>query len=210
MSEREQLFDQWAKDYDRSVQETDGFPFAGYEEILNSIVRESAVRAGDRILDLGVGTGALAGRFVELGCEVWGLDFSERMLERARARFPGARFLKADLLDAWPGELPDRFAAVVSGYVLHEFGTPDKLKVVKHALERLSPGAQLVVGDIAFRTRALHDAAQAQWANAWDAEEAYWVWEELEPQLREVATRRQFSAYSFCGGVMTFLRQEAE
>ena len=210
MSEREQLFDHWAKDYDRSVQETDGFPFAGYEDVLNAVVHESAVRAGDRILDLGVGTGALAGRFAALGCEVWGLDFSECMLERARAQFPEARFLKADLLDAWPGELPDCFDAVVSGYVLHEFGTPDKLKVVTHALKRLSSGASLVIGDIAFKTRALHDAAHAQWANAWDTEEAYWVWEELEPQLREVTTRRQFSAYSFCGGVMTLRCQESE
>ena len=51
-----------------------------------------------RVLDVGTGTGegvlAVLARFPD--AEVVGVDLSERMLERARAKAPGARFEQAD------------------------------------------------------------------------------------------------------------------
>jgi ubiquinone/menaquinone biosynthesis C-methylase UbiE len=99
MSEPEgaELFDRWAKNYDTSV--TDGaFPFAGYEAILDEVVRLAEVRPAMRVLELGIGTGNLAGRFLQKGCPVWGIDFSEEMLARARAKYPQIALVQADLL----------------------------------------------------------------------------------------------------------------
>jgi demethylmenaquinone methyltransferase / 2-methoxy-6-polyprenyl-1,4-benzoquinol methylase len=61
-------------------------------------VRET-VRQGDRVLDACCGTGdlALAAQVAGAG-EVVGVDFSERMLERARRKAPQLEWVQADVL----------------------------------------------------------------------------------------------------------------
>ena len=53
-------------------------------------------RPGERVLDVGSATGAIAHFLSTLGCETVGVDLSERGVERARERFPGSRFEVAD------------------------------------------------------------------------------------------------------------------
>jgi demethylmenaquinone methyltransferase / 2-methoxy-6-polyprenyl-1,4-benzoquinol methylase len=60
---------------------------------------EAAVRDGDRVLDACCGTGDLALAAKEAGAgPVTGLDFSPRMLERARAKSRGIEWVQGDLL----------------------------------------------------------------------------------------------------------------
>ena len=56
------------------------------------------VSPGDRVLDACCGTGDLALAAARRGGTVTGLDFSERMLERARAKAPGLEWVQGDLL----------------------------------------------------------------------------------------------------------------
>jgi demethylmenaquinone methyltransferase/2-methoxy-6-polyprenyl-1,4-benzoquinol methylase len=56
------------------------------------------VSPGDRVLDACCGTGDLALAAARRGATVTGLDFSERMLERARAKAPGLEWVQGDLL----------------------------------------------------------------------------------------------------------------
>ena len=58
--EREALFDRLAIGYNESVRTCKGFPFAGYEAVLDEIVWRAHPRSGQCVLDLGIGTGALA------------------------------------------------------------------------------------------------------------------------------------------------------
>jgi ubiquinone/menaquinone biosynthesis C-methylase UbiE len=51
-----------------------------------------------RVLDLATGTGLLAGAFSERGHAVLGLDFADKLLKRARRRFPRVDFRHFDLL----------------------------------------------------------------------------------------------------------------
>ncbi|HLX31828.1 MAG TPA: class I SAM-dependent methyltransferase [Gaiellaceae bacterium] len=77
-------------------------------------VRE-AVRPGDRVLDACCGTGDLAIAAKRAGAgEVVGLDFSERMLERARRKAPELEFVQGDVL-ALPFE-PASFDSAVVGF----------------------------------------------------------------------------------------------
>jgi len=62
---------------------------AGLDVRWRRLAAESVVRPGDRVLDAACGTGDLAVADLKAGAgRVTGLDFSERMLERARRKAP--------------------------------------------------------------------------------------------------------------------------
>ena len=56
-------------------------------------------RPGERILDVGCGTGQLTAEIAKAGAEVMGVDNSPAMVAQARANFPGLRFEQADVRD---------------------------------------------------------------------------------------------------------------
>jgi demethylmenaquinone methyltransferase/2-methoxy-6-polyprenyl-1,4-benzoquinol methylase len=79
--------------------------------------RETAaavVRPGDRVLDTCCGTGDLALASLRAGGKVTGLDFSERMLERARRKSGEVEWVQGDAL-ALPFE-DDTFDAATVGF----------------------------------------------------------------------------------------------
>jgi demethylmenaquinone methyltransferase / 2-methoxy-6-polyprenyl-1,4-benzoquinol methylase len=71
---------------------------AGLDLRWRRITAESVVRRGDRVLDACCGTGDLAAAASRAGGMVTGLDFSPRMLERARRKLPSATWVEGDLL----------------------------------------------------------------------------------------------------------------
>src|SRR2546430_3077939 len=75
-----------------------------------------APRAGERILDLGCGTGHLTAQIAARGAEVVGIDSSVSMIAQARQNFPKLKFQLADARD-FRFEAP--FDAVFSNAALH-------------------------------------------------------------------------------------------
>src|SRR5919206_4101150 len=71
---------------------------AGLDQRWRRLTAEAAVRPGDRVLDACCGTGDLAVADARAGGRVVGLDFSERMLERARRKAPELEWVSGDLL----------------------------------------------------------------------------------------------------------------
>src|SRR2546421_5304971 len=62
---------------------------AGLDQRWRRATVRAVVYSGDRVLDAACGTGDLAIEAAKVGANVTGLDFSERMLERARRKAPG-------------------------------------------------------------------------------------------------------------------------
>ena len=92
-------FDLWADGYDEAVgltEEENRYPFAGYKAVLNEICRAVLSVPRARILDLGFGTGTLTARLYEQGCEIYGQDFSARMIALAQEKMPKARLYQGD------------------------------------------------------------------------------------------------------------------
>jgi trans-aconitate methyltransferase len=56
-------------------------------------------KPGERILDLGCGTGQLTARIAESGATVVGVDSSPQMIAEARANFPDLMFVLGDAVD---------------------------------------------------------------------------------------------------------------
>jgi demethylmenaquinone methyltransferase/2-methoxy-6-polyprenyl-1,4-benzoquinol methylase len=72
---------------------------AGLDQRWRRLTADAAVRSGDRVLDACCGTGDLAVADARAGGRVVGLDFSERMLERARRKSAEVDWVQGDLLE---------------------------------------------------------------------------------------------------------------
>jgi len=199
--DRSQLFDDWAGHYERSVRSTSGFPFDGYEQVLDEIVRLAAVQSHMRVLDLGIGTGNLAKRFVSLGCTVCGTDFSPKMLAEARVNLPQVRLVEADLLGDWPVSLDQRFDRIVSAYVFHEFDLSTKISLLKRLThDHLTAGGRIIIGDIAFPTVQAREKAHQRWLRIWDEGEYYWAVDEATTACEKAGLQLRYTQVSSCGG----------
>jgi demethylmenaquinone methyltransferase/2-methoxy-6-polyprenyl-1,4-benzoquinol methylase len=71
---------------------------AGLDRRWRRITAQSVVAPGDVVLDACCGTGDLAIAGARVGGRVTGLDFSERMLERARRKAPQLEWVSGDML----------------------------------------------------------------------------------------------------------------
>lgn len=94
---------------------------------------------GERILDLGCGTGQLTAKIAESGAHVIGLDRSVEMIGQARQNYPNLEFKLADAVSfAFSGE----FDAVFSNAALHWIRQPEK--VIRSMASSLRPGGRFV------------------------------------------------------------------
>jgi demethylmenaquinone methyltransferase / 2-methoxy-6-polyprenyl-1,4-benzoquinol methylase len=102
------------------------------------------VRPGDRVLDVCCGTGDLALAALARGGRVTAVDFSERMLERARRKSEQIEWLRGDAL-ALP--FPDEaFDAVTIGFGLRNVEDADRgLRELRRVLR---PGGRVGVLDV--------------------------------------------------------------
>jgi trans-aconitate methyltransferase len=94
-------------------------------------------KAGEHILDLGCGDGALSEKIVAAGAVVVGIDESAQMLDAAARRGIKVRQLDAHELD-YRGE----FDAVFSNAALHWMKDPDR--VIAGVARALKPGGRFV------------------------------------------------------------------
>ncbi len=110
---------------------------------------------GERILDLGCGTGQLTHQIAESGAEVVGLDSSPDMIGQARRNYPALRFV---LADAASMQFAQEFDAIFSNAALHWM--LDAQAVARSMARALKPGGRLVAefggnGNIAHIEAAL-------------------------------------------------------
>jgi demethylmenaquinone methyltransferase / 2-methoxy-6-polyprenyl-1,4-benzoquinol methylase len=117
---------------------------AGLDRRWRRVTAETVVRPGDAVLDACCGTGDLAIACARAGGRVTGLDFSERMLERARRKAPGLEWVNGDLL-----ELPfadESFDAATVGFGVRN--VEDLERALAELRRVLRPGGRLGILEI--------------------------------------------------------------
>ncbi len=121
-------------------------------------------RSGERVLDVGCGTGHQAAQIAGVGADVVGVDSDAAMLDVARRDHPDVRFVRADAQDATAlSNLAEGspFDGVLSNAALHWMPSQDA--VLGAIAGVLRPGGRLVVemggvGNVDAITRAIRSA----------------------------------------------------
>jgi len=98
-----------------------------------------APQKGERILDLGCGTGQLSSEIAASGAEVVGVDRSQEMIAEARNKFPALHF---EVCDARSLTYENEFDAVFSNAALHWI--PEAEPVVAGIARALKAGGRFV------------------------------------------------------------------
>ncbi|QHT71093.1 methyltransferase domain-containing protein [Rhodocytophaga rosea] len=104
-----------------------------------SLLELLAPKAGERILDLGCGSGQLTAKLKELGVDIVGMDSSREMIDDARQKYPGIEFL---VMNATDFEFAQLFDAIFSNAVLH--WVVQKEQAIKCMYRNLKPGGRIV------------------------------------------------------------------
>jgi trans-aconitate methyltransferase len=146
------------KRWDASAYDTgQSFVWKYGEEVIELL----APREGERILDLGCGTGHLTSQIAARGATVIGLDRSPAMIERARTLYPDLRFEAGDATDF---RFDEPFDAVFSNAAIHWMKDQDG--VAASVWQALKPGGRFVAefggkGNIQKLRSALHSVLDA-------------------------------------------------
>jgi putative AdoMet-dependent methyltransferase len=200
-------FDLWADGYDKAVglsDEENTYPFAGYRDVLGGIFRIVMEKPGASVLDLGFGTGTLTAKLYEHGCAVYGQDFSPRMIELASAKMPAAQLYPGDLTDGLAEPLRARtYDFIVATYSLHHLTDAQKVPFLRMLADRLAPGGMILIGDVAFETRAALERCREAAGEEWDEEEFYFVADELREDFPDLT----YTQVSDCAGILTLPRR---
>ena len=196
-------FDSWADSYDKDMERLtaeNSYPFAGYREVLGRIARTILEKDGVEVLELGFGTGTLASELYEKGCEIYGQDYSGRMVELAQAKMPGAHLYQKDFGEGLAEPLLERkYDFIVATYAMHHLTDEQKISLINDMIALLKDDGKILIGDISFETREDMNRCREEYTDEWDDDEIYFVAEEFKKVFPEM----EFEKISFCGGVIS-------
>ncbi len=117
---------------------------AGLDQRWRRLAVSQVVWPGDRVLDACCGTGDLAVAAEQRGGRVVGLDFSERMLDRARSKSGAIEWVRGDALDLPFAE--GEFDAATVGFGVRNL--EDLEGGLRELCRVLRPGGKVAVLDI--------------------------------------------------------------
>jgi ubiquinone/menaquinone biosynthesis C-methylase UbiE len=136
-----QIFDSFASKYDKWFETGLGKYVLDSEMELTLKLAEP--KQGEKVLDIGVGTGIFASELMKYGADITGIDVSEKMLELARSKGVNNVFIgNAESLD-----FPDEsFDLVISITALEFIKAPEK--AISEMVRVCKKGGRVVVGTL--------------------------------------------------------------
>src|SRR3954452_17502649 len=110
---------------------------------------DAMLARGSRVLDAGCGQGRIGGHLAAAGHDVVGVDVDPVLIAEARAVFPGARWLVADLaeLDLPAAGMAEPFDAIVSaGNVVTFLSESTRVEVLRRMRAHVAPDGRAAIG----------------------------------------------------------------
>lgn len=133
------------------------------EDLLNLLCPQP----GEKILDVGCGTGQLAAKIADTGAVVTGVDADAAMVEKAKLNYPSLEFAVAD---ARLLQFDTEFDAVFSNATLHWI--PEAEAVISSIYRALKPGGRFIAefggkGNVKLITDALYQVLENNSSSPW-------------------------------------------
>lgn len=148
-------FNSWAKSYDDDVKKDNGELkiYKNYELILQSVydLVEELNRKNSKILEIGVGTGNLASKFLNNNYEIVGIDQSIEMLSVAKEKYPRLKVRLGEFL-----KIPydnKSFDIIISTYAFHHLNESEKCIAIEEILRVLKDNGVIIIGDLMFESK---------------------------------------------------------
>jgi putative AdoMet-dependent methyltransferase len=176
------LFDEWAKTYEEDVRKSEG-PLFGYDHSLLEASQMIVTDEKSKILDLGIGTGALASLVSKNDDLVWGIDLSEEMLRQCKMKHPKYHLSQGTFTEM--GCASASFDLVISSFCFHEVLPSERDKACKEVFRVLKPGGKLLLLDIMFASHSAMYDAERRIGDYWDDSEEYPIVGNLDELLRK-------------------------
>ncbi|MBU1627798.1 class I SAM-dependent methyltransferase [bacterium] len=202
-----EIFEKWAENYDEKLTRPSlDFPFISYIEVLNKVFELTAPQKGLKILDIGIGTALLASKLSSWNCSIYGIDFSQKMLDRAKLKIPNGKFILADIAKEHFGQLNnEKFDRIISNYFCHHLDMNQKIRFFELTIKNnLKIGGKIIIGDIGFNTIDEFNQAQIKYKAQWDENEFYLCGEEITSALDDVGIKTHYLQVSCHGGVLIY------
>ncbi len=120
------------------------------------------LRPGERLLDLGCGTGLVGHALGQVTGDLLGIDVSAAMVARFRAKTADRPGLRAEVRDLLAAPLPPGSVdAAVSAMAFHHLPDPDGMLRALHAAT--VPGGRLAIADLESEDGSFHGAEKVPW-----------------------------------------------
>lgn len=151
-------YDELASTHDSRV-ESDSGEYTDYAQALELVVSWTSALPTEEGLDLGTGTGNLAGKFVRQGVRMAAVDQSQQMLKQCKAKFPQLDARIGNLL-----ALPFTDAAfdfIVSSFALHHLSGAQTGLALEEMRRVLKPRGRICIADLLFRDERAKEAYTA-------------------------------------------------
>ena len=186
-------FDKWSETYDEDIKDEKTYPFVGYSDIVEEIIYQAE---GEKILDLGVGTGNISKILYDKGYKITGLDFSTEMINKAKEKMPDGEFIVFDGNDSLPRFVED-FDTVIMNYFIHHFNYMKQSEIIE-GLMNISK--KIIIGDVMTKTKEEMIEVKDKNMDSWDDEEFYPIVDEII--LNYPDYNIEFIKKSYCSGVI--------
>lgn len=147
-------FKHWSNKYDRTLGS-----ISYHKELLDLIVKNARVKAGDKVLDIGCGTGLLSLKLLQKkNCFITGVDYSEEMTAIFKDKIKKLKLdsaVSAGIMDAVSLKFKaSTFDKAVSSVALHHL--KDKLPALRSIFRILKPGGIFIIGEVDLDTTGSH------------------------------------------------------
>lgn len=160
----EELFDQGADQYDHQRRKVIPCFHDFYQTVLDLIPYPRS--RSFRVLDLGAGTGLLSEFIIKTfpNAVATLIDFSEKMLEKAKERFSLTKRVSFLVQDYAHAQLPQDQDCIVSAMSIHHLSDQDKELLYQRVYEALVPEGVFINADLVKgETRSIDEVYHERW-----------------------------------------------
>lgn len=184
-------FNDWASDYDKDIRkESNGLDFYGNYDTVISKTADSI--KGNKIVEIGIGTGNLASEILKRGIlpeNYIGIDQSVAMLKQANNKCPEIELRIGTFLQL---PLVDRVCdTIVTSYAFHHCNSKEKELAIMEMDRVLWGKGRIVITDLMFK----NEEKRAEYEKTCNTQQRYDLQDEFFADIEEM--QQIFSTYSY-------------